>query len=187
MPPSRSRLYILYISKYVKPLKKKQQHFSPVVCRTYAIPLTHPYQKAKEKLREIKKAEKAAKASSAAASAPGSSSGGGAGGALEPGGGGRPEESGVDSDELDDSDVGGRGGKGKGSEKDSDEDTGSDSDASDYDSDEGGDTEDEDNREFVQKDAEQRDFQASGVLWICVENIAVSVDVCVCVRVLKYT
>ncbi|CAM9803457.1 unnamed protein product [Ascophyllum nodosum] len=118
--------------------------------------------KAKEKLREIKKAEKAAKASSAAASAPGSSSGGGAGGALEPGGGGRPEESGVDSDELDDSDVGGRGGKGKGSEKDSDEDTGSDSDASDYDSDEGGDTEDEDNREFVQKDAEQRDFQASG-------------------------
>ncbi|CAN0342793.1 unnamed protein product, partial [Discosporangium mesarthrocarpum] len=38
-------------------------------------------------------------------------------------------------------------------------DTGSDSDASDYDSDEDGGSEDEDNREFVQKDAEQRDFQ----------------------------
>lgn len=50
-------------------------------------------------------------------------------------------------------------GKGKESEKDSDEDTGSDSDASDYDSDEDGGSEDEDNREFVQKDVEQRDFQ----------------------------
>ena len=52
-------------------------------------------------------------------------------------------------------------GKGKESEKDSDEDTGSDSDASDYDSDEDGGSEDEDNREFVQKDVEQRDFQVS--------------------------
>ncbi|CAM9162421.1 unnamed protein product [Ectocarpus sp. 4 AP-2014] len=115
--------------------------------------------KAKEKLREIKKAAKATAAAKSGTTGAGSASnGGGANGTASASGGGANGTAAVDSDD-DDSDVAG-GGKGKESEKDSDEDTGSDSDASDYDSDEDGGSDDEDNREFVQKDVEQRDFQA---------------------------
>eukprot|EP00903_Cladosiphon_okamuranus_P019680 g18086.t1 len=114
--------------------------------------------KAKEKLREMKKAAKA-KAAAAAAAKGGAGGEGATGAGSSSANGGGKGAAAVDGDD-DDSDIAG-GGKGKGeeSEKDSDEDTGSDSDASDYDSDEDGGSEDEDNREFVQKDAEQRDFQ----------------------------